>query len=82
MSVAEIERFGKDVEANADLMEELKKAGADEAAIVAFANGKGYDFTADHLKETIEKKKAELTEEELEKAAGGGPSWISFISAV
>ncbi len=71
MSVAELERFGKDVEANADLKGELTKAGADEAAMVSFANGKGYDFTAEDLKAAIEKRKGELSEEELDKAAGG-----------
>ncbi|MCP4192493.1 MAG: Nif11-like leader peptide family natural product precursor [Planctomycetaceae bacterium] len=72
MSVSEIERFGKDVEENTDLKEELIKAGAAEEAIVSFANGKGYDFTADEFKAEVEKKKADLSDEELEKVAAGG----------
>ncbi|MCP3953013.1 MAG: Nif11-like leader peptide family natural product precursor [Desulfobacterales bacterium] len=71
MSVSEIERFGKDVEENTDLKEELIKAGAAEEAIVSFANGKGYDFTADEFKAEVEKKKADLSDEELEKVAAG-----------
>ncbi len=72
MSVSEIERFGKDIEANAVLKEDLIKAGTAEEAIVSFANDKGYDFTADELKAEVEKKKADLSDEELEKVAAGG----------
>ena len=82
MSVTEIGRFAKDIEENADLKEELKKAGVDEAAIVAFANGKGYDFTAEELKAATEKKKAELSEEELEKVAGGTMGLVQFLGVI
>lgn len=40
---------------------------------MAVAKRHGYDFTADELKAAIETKKDSLTEEELEKIAGGVP---------
>lgn len=43
------------------------------AAVVEFAEKEGYDFTADQLKTYVEEQKTkELTDEELEQAAGGG----------
>ncbi len=77
MSVSEIERFGKDVEENTVLKEDLIKAGTAEEAIVSFANDKGYDFTADELKAEVEKKKADLSDEELEKVAAGGIVYVN-----
>ncbi len=81
MSVSEIERFKKDVTENTALKEEFIQAGTAEEAVVSFASGKGYDFTVDELKAEIEEKKANLSNEDLEKVAAAGliPT-VSFIS--
>lgn len=71
MSQSELERFVADVKANKELQDALKEAGPDVDAIVKYASGKGYDFTADELKAYAQTKKGELSEEELEKVAGG-----------
>ena len=71
MSQSELERFISDVKRSEKLQEELKAAGADVGAIVKVAVDKGYDFSADELKAYVETKKGELSEEQLEKVAGG-----------
>lgn len=72
MSKAELERFSKDVKASPKLQDELKKAGTNEQAVVSIANAKGYDFSVADLKAAAEAKKGELSEEQLQKVAGGG----------
>jgi len=71
MSQSELERFVKDAKDNKDFQKELKAVGADVEAIVTFASGKGYDFTVDELKSFVDAKKGELSEEQLDKVAGG-----------
>ena len=71
MSKSEVERFSKDVQADTKLQEELKKAGTDEKAVVSIAKARGYDFSAEDLKAYAESKKGELSEEDLQKVAGG-----------
>jgi len=71
MSQSELDRFISDVKRSEKLQEELKAAGAGAGAIVKVATGKGYDFSADELKAFVETKKGELSEEQLEKVAGG-----------
>lgn len=65
----EIERFGREVFANAQLCAELKKVGTDHAALVAFANSKGYHFTLADVASLS--KSGELTDTQLESVAGG-----------
>lgn len=70
MSAEELQRFSKDLEANEDLRNEVQKVGSDADAIVKLAQSKGYDFT----KQDLEQAKAgsgELSDTDLEKAAGG-----------
>jgi predicted ribosomally synthesized peptide with nif11-like leader len=76
MSKAEVERFADDVRSNEALKAEVIAAGADEAKVSAFAKGKGYDFTAAELKEYADAKKGELSEEDLDKVAGGGATQV------
>lgn len=74
MSVDELKRFSNDLGNNEDLKSELKKLGSDEEAILKFAQGKGYNIT----KEDMEKSKSgtiELSDTDLEKAAGGTAFW-------
>lgn len=72
MSKAETERFAEDVRADSALQDELKKAATSNDAIVEFAKSKGYDVELDEMVSYIESKKAEMSEEQLDKVAAGG----------
>jgi predicted ribosomally synthesized peptide with nif11-like leader len=68
-AVAEIQRFAKDLQGNEGLKAEVAKLGTDQAAILALANAKGYQFTmadVEGLSST-----GELTDEQLAGVAGG-----------
>ncbi|CVK19416.1 Nif11-like leader peptide family RiPP precursor [Sporomusa sphaeroides] len=67
--MSEIQRFNKDLKENKEMLEEVTKAGNDLAKIVAYANAKGYNFTVAELEAGV--KSAELSEEQLDKVAGG-----------
>ncbi|MDP1840156.1 MAG: hypothetical protein Q8N31_13195 [Reyranella sp.] len=81
MSIAEIERFATDLNANEALRVEAGKAEAEKShgtpmdRAVAFAISKGYDFTADearqHAKARAKAKGNVLTDAELDGLAGG-----------
>jgi len=85
MSVSEVDRFVADVKSNPALVEEGKKAGVstfDHA--VKFANSKGYGFTTEHAKEHVKAKVVakgkELSDDDLNKVAGGGFNWGAAVS--
>lgn len=78
MSKAELERFSKDVKADPKLQEELKKSGTSEKAVVDIAKAKGYDFSVEELKAYAEAKKGELSEEDLQKVAGGAQTVVAI----
>lgn len=77
MSKQEMERFAKDVKTDSKLQEELKKAGTDAKSVVGIAKAKGYDFSEADLKAYADSKKGELSEEQLQKVAGGGSSVLA-----
>lgn len=68
--MSQIEKFNKDILANKEMLEAVKKIGNDVAKIVAYANSKGYNFTVADV-EASAKKGGELSEEQLNKVAGG-----------
>ncbi len=72
MSIAEVERFSRDLAANPGLQATLKPDAAGPASVVAAAKQHGYDFTVDEAKQYV-RSHAErtLTDEELEAVAGG-----------
>lgn len=72
MSLEEVKRFAEAVKKDDALQKELKAKGGDEAAVADFAKSKGFDFSADELKGFAAEKKGELSEEQLDKVAGGG----------
>ena len=80
MSVEELKRFSEAVKKDKAMQEELKKVGKDEAAVVAFAKGKGYDFTADELKAQAKAAKGELSEDQLDKVAGGVDTTVVVVA--
>ncbi|PKM76288.1 MAG: hypothetical protein CVU90_13195 [Firmicutes bacterium HGW-Firmicutes-15] len=69
MSALEITRFNKDISENMEMLEALKNIGNDVQKIVAYANSKGYDFTVADVEASVQK--GELSEEQLDKVAGG-----------
>jgi predicted ribosomally synthesized peptide with nif11-like leader len=77
VSKAEIERFVSDMKTNNKLREELKAAEIDEAGIVGFAKSKGYDISAEEVKSHLGVKMPHLSDEELDKVAGGGATAVS-----
>jgi predicted ribosomally synthesized peptide with nif11-like leader len=73
---AEMQRFNDAVKKDAKLQGELKAAAKDLNSLVAFANAKGYKFTAQDV-EAAKPKGGELNEKDLGKVSGGG----SFIGS-
>ena len=71
MSKSEVERFARAVRADKGLQEELKKAAVSNEAIVDFAKSKGYDVDLNEIVSFVEARKATLSEEDLDKVAGG-----------
>lgn len=66
---SEIDRFCKEVAASQSFRDELKAVGADNEAIVRFANAKGYTFSMADVSALA--ASAELSDEQLEQVAGG-----------
>ena len=67
MSLEQLKAFLEKVKADTSLQEKLK-AAADSDAVVAIAKDQGYQFTAD--------KVSQVSEWELESAAGGESSFV------
>ena len=72
MSISEMERLAKDLQNDEAILEEVRDVGADNQAVVRFANAKGYDFTLEEV-EAIVAKSGELSDEQLESVAGLHP---------
>ena len=66
MSVEQLKAFLEKVKGDSSLQEKLK-AAADPGAVLAIAKEAGFSISADDLK----KAQSEISEEELEAAAGG-----------
>ncbi len=71
MSKSEMDRLANAVRADKGLQEEVKKASTSNEALVAFAKSKGYDVNLNEMIAYIEQRKATLSEEDLDKVAGG-----------
>ncbi|KGG25279.1 MULTISPECIES: Nif11-like leader peptide family natural product precursor [unclassified Prochlorococcus] len=72
MSEEQLKAFLEKVKADTSLQEKLK-AAADVDAVLAIAKEAGFSISADDLKNAQQ----ELSEEELEGAAGGHPGGLS-----
>ena len=79
MSKNDIERLSADAKKDAKLAGELKKIGTNVAAVVKFAKANGYSFTEAELKNYAKSKKAKLSEEQLQKVAGGGDAAVYAV---
>ena len=76
MSLAELERFQKDLRSNEAMLAEARKGEKQIAHAVDVGARHGYSFTADELKAFLEKQarargKA-LTDKQLDSLSGGG----------
>ncbi len=71
MSQSEVERFASAVRADKGLQDELKKAAVSNQAIVDFAKSRGYDVDLNEIVSFVEARKATISEEDLDKVAGG-----------
>ena len=74
MSSTELKRLLGDIQATPDLLEELRGVAKDPEAAVRWAGAKGYDLTTEEVEELVASDR-ELTEDELEEAAGGEEAW-------
>jgi predicted ribosomally synthesized peptide with nif11-like leader len=71
MSQQELERFVMDVKTNGHLQVQIIKAANDPETVTEFAQKNGYDFTVEELNAYAEKAKGKLSEEQLDRVAGG-----------
>ncbi len=71
MSRAEVERFISDLKADAKQQAEVQAKAASVPALVQFAKERGYDITIDDIREHARSQNQELTDEQLDTAAGG-----------
>ena len=74
MSVEAVKGFIEKIGRDEALAEKVKDAGVDVSEIIALGKENGFEFTAENLKtvhEEMNKSGAELSDEDLEKVAGG-----------
>jgi predicted ribosomally synthesized peptide with nif11-like leader len=76
----EIERFSKDVAADAELREQLKRAGTDAEQVVRFANSHGYRFTLEDVDRLTRASGQELSESDLDRVVGG-VAWMVVVGS-
>lgn len=74
MSRADVNRLLGDLQKTPDLLEELRGVAKDPEAAARWAGVKGYDLTAEEVEELVASDR-ELTDDELEDAAGGEDAW-------
>ncbi len=77
MSEEQLKAFLEKVKGDTSLQGKLK-AAADTNAVAAIAKEAGFSISADDLKNT----QSELSEEELEDVAGGGPNTGTCIMSI
>ncbi len=71
MSIKELQRFSKDLEADEALRSELTNLGSNEEVLIKFAQGKGYDFNQEDLLQAKKQyESGELTDTELDNVVG------------
>jgi predicted ribosomally synthesized peptide with nif11-like leader len=74
MSRAELSRLLGDVRATPHLLDELKGLVHDPDAVIRWANDKGYDLDRKGAEDLCESHQ-ELTDDDLDKVAGGDTAW-------
>lgn len=72
MSESEIKRFMEDLQSDEALRTELSSQASGIGSVVEFANGKGYDVTAEDVSAHMRAQLGEdLSDDELDSIAGG-----------
>ena len=80
MSEEQLKAFLEAVKADAGLHEKVK-AAADADAVVAIAKAAGFVISAEELKGSGSQTEiSEISEEELEGVAGGGTTFVGWIT--
>ncbi len=80
MSLAEVERFSKDLAAKPDLRSQVQPHATGLAAVVALADKLGYSFTLDEAKKYAQSKRPKpLSDTQLDAIAGGGATSTSTV---
>lgn len=74
MSRTELNRLLGDLQKTPDLLAELRDVGKEPEAAVRWAGANGYDLTLEEVEELVASDR-ELTDDELEDAAGGEDAW-------
>ena len=70
MNRADLERLSADLQRNPLLLEELRGQATNAEGLVRWARGRGYEVTAEELRALLDSDR-ELSDDELEEAAGG-----------
>ena len=73
MSKADVERFVSDLKADANLQSEVKAKATGIPSLVEFAKGRGYEITAEDIRQHARSQGQELTDEQLEFDRGRPP---------
>jgi predicted ribosomally synthesized peptide with nif11-like leader len=71
MSKADLERFVSDLKADANLQSEVKAKATGIPSLVKVATARGYEITAEDIRQYARSQGQELTDEQLESIAGG-----------
>jgi predicted ribosomally synthesized peptide with nif11-like leader len=71
MSADDFDRLLGDLRTDAELRKEFEALGDDTAAWVRWGAAKGYDFTAEDAARLRERYDDEISDDDLEKVAGG-----------
>ncbi len=79
--MSEISRFNNDVRENKEMLDAVKEIGNDLGKVVAYANSKGYAISIEELEAQI-KEEGELSEENLDKVAGGLSAVITGVADI
>ncbi len=81
MSVENVKKFMQLVVEDTELQKELSKSGTDVPKIIELGAKRGLNFTAAEIKTVYDETGGELTEEQLEKVAGGFVSSTAVVVA-
>jgi predicted ribosomally synthesized peptide with nif11-like leader len=74
MSRIEVRRFMNELQTDPGRLEEFKRVATDFEAALGWTKVKGYDLTEAELRDLLDYDR-ELSDDELEEAAGGDDVW-------
>ena len=71
MSKEDVERFVSDLKTDANLQSEVKAKATGIPSLVKVATARGYEITAEEIRQYARSQGQELTDEQLEATTGG-----------